>query len=53
MSKLGQLLEHSPFCERDIRQPQNLQTIDEADDFLIQTKKERNLVWIALCPSSV
>lgn len=40
MSKLGQLLEHSPFCERDIRQPQNLQTIDEAGDFLIQTKKK-------------
>lgn len=40
MSKLGQLLEHSPFCERDIRQPNNLQTIDEAGDFLIQTKKK-------------
>lgn len=40
MSKLGQLLEHSPFCERDIRTPQNLQTIDEAGDFLIKTKKK-------------
>ncbi|MBX2933309.1 MAG: homogentisate 1,2-dioxygenase [Ferruginibacter sp.] len=40
MSKLGQLLEHSPFCERDIRQPKNLQTTDEAGDFLIQTKKK-------------
>ncbi len=40
VSKLGQLLEHSPFCERDIRQPKNLQTIDEAGDFLIQTKKK-------------
>ncbi len=40
MSKLGQLMEHSPYCERDIRQPHSLQTIDEAGDFLIQTKKK-------------
>lgn len=40
VSKLGQLLEHSPFCERDIRQPKDLQTFDEAGDFLIQTKKK-------------
>jgi homogentisate 1,2-dioxygenase len=40
VSKSGQLLEHSPYCERDIRQPKNLQTIDEAGDFLIQTKKK-------------
>ena len=40
MSKLGQLMEHSPFCERDIRQPKDLQTFDEAGDFLIQTKKK-------------
>ena len=40
VSKLGQLMEHSPFCERDIRQPRNLQTIDEAGDFLIKTKKK-------------
>jgi homogentisate 1,2-dioxygenase len=29
LSKYGQLLEHAPFCERDIRKPENLQTIDE------------------------
>ena len=40
LSKLGQLMEHSPYCERDIRPPHNLQTIDEAGDFLIQTKKK-------------
>ena len=40
VSNLGQLMEHSPFCERDIRQPKDLQTIDEAGDFLIQTKKK-------------
>lgn len=40
VSKYGQLLEHAPFCERDIRTPQNLQTFDEKGDFLIQTKKK-------------
>jgi homogentisate 1,2-dioxygenase len=39
VSKAGQLLEHSPFCERDIRPPQNLQTHDEKGDFIIRAKK--------------
>jgi homogentisate 1,2-dioxygenase len=40
MSKFGQLMEHSPYCERDIRPPQDLQTIDEKGDFLIKAKKK-------------
>ena len=40
VSKNGQLLEHSPYCERDIRTPQNLVTIDQEGDFLIKTKKK-------------
>ncbi len=40
VSKAGQLLEHSPYCERDIRAPQNLITKDEAGDFVIHTKKQ-------------
>jgi homogentisate 1,2-dioxygenase len=40
ISNNGQLLEHSPFCERDIRTPKNLTTIDEKGDFLIKTKKK-------------
>ncbi len=36
----GQLLEHSPFCERDFRTPENLETHDEMGDFLIKIKKE-------------
>lgn len=40
VSKYGQLLEHAPFCERDIRTPQELLSFDEAGDFLIQTKKK-------------
>jgi homogentisate 1,2-dioxygenase len=39
LSKNGQLLEHSPFCERDIRAPQNLFTHDERGDFLVRTRK--------------
>ncbi len=39
----GQLLEHSPYCERDIVVPTNLQTFDEKGDFLIKIKKENQL----------
>jgi homogentisate 1,2-dioxygenase len=38
-SKYGQLLENAPFCERDLRVPQNLQTHDEKGDFIIRAKK--------------
>ncbi|MRG43961.1 homogentisate 1,2-dioxygenase [Chitinophaga sp. SYP-B3965] len=40
LSHYGQLLENSPFCERDIRQPQNLETIDQAGDFTLLIKKK-------------
>ena len=40
LSKYGQLLEHSPYCERDIRAPQNLVTHDEKGDFKVRTKKK-------------
>lgn len=40
LSRYGQLLEHSPYCERDIRPPLNLNTVDEKGDFLIRTKKK-------------
>jgi homogentisate 1,2-dioxygenase len=36
----GQLLEHSPFCERDIKVPQNLKTHDEQGEFDIFIKKK-------------
>ncbi len=36
----GQLLEHSPFCERDLRAPHELETNDEKGDFLIKVKKQ-------------
>lgn len=40
ISKYGQLLEHSPFCERDIRPPNSLETFDIKGDFLIRAKKK-------------
>ena len=36
----GQLLEHSPFCERDYKLPENLETYDEKGDFIIKIKKQ-------------
>ena len=36
----GQLLEHSPFCERDYKMPQNLETHDEKGDFIMKIKKQ-------------
>ena len=36
----GQLLEHSPFCERDIRPPHELETHPETGDFLVRIKKQ-------------
>ena len=39
-NELGQLLEHSPYCERDIRLPQNLPAIDEKGAFKILIKKQ-------------
>ncbi|MAX79152.1 MAG: homogentisate 1,2-dioxygenase [Crocinitomicaceae bacterium] len=40
----GQLLEHSPFCERDIRRPENLETHDEKGDFLMKVRKADELI---------
>jgi len=39
-STSGQLLEHSPFCERDFKLPTELETHDEKGDFIIKIKKE-------------
>ncbi len=36
----GQLLEHSPFCERDLTLPTGLETHNEQGDFLIKIKKQ-------------
>lgn len=39
----GQLLEHSPFCERDIRRPEILETNDVSGDFLMKVKKQDDM----------
>jgi len=39
-NNFGQLLEHSPYCERDIRRPEDLETHDEKGEFLMKIKKE-------------
>lgn len=43
-NEFGQLLEHSPFCERDIKLPHSFETHDEHGDFKIMIKK-RGLIY--------
>ncbi len=38
-NEFGQLLEHSPFCERDIKRPTELKTLDVEGEFEIMIKK--------------
>jgi len=42
-NEFGQLLEHSPFCERDIIAPTHTAPIDEKGDFLIKIKKQNQI----------
>ena len=37
-NKYGQLLEHSPYCERDIRAPEELETHTERGEFEVRVK---------------
>lgn len=39
-NEFGQLLEHAPFCERDLRKPSDLKTYDEEGEFPIRIKKQ-------------
>ncbi|WP_298488046.1 homogentisate 1,2-dioxygenase [uncultured Maribacter sp.] len=39
----GQHLEHSPFCERDFKLPENLKTHNEIGDFIMKVKKQGQL----------
>lgn len=38
LNRYGQLLEHAPYCERDIRPPEELITHDEEGEFEIRVK---------------
>ena len=44
LNSSGQLLEHSPFCERDIRRPEILETHDEQGDYLVMIKRD-DRIW--------
>jgi len=39
-NQFGQLMEHAPYCERDIRRPSDLETFDQEGDFKILIKKQ-------------
>lgn len=39
----GQMLEHSPFCERDYKLPHSLETHDEVGEFTMKIKKQQML----------
>ena len=43
-NEFGQLLEHSPFCERDIIAPTFKPPVDQKGDFMIKVKKQ-DLIW--------
>ena len=43
-NEFGQLLEHSPYSERDIRKPSDLETHDETGDFPVLVKKGDQLL---------
>ncbi|MGA8944056.1 MAG: homogentisate 1,2-dioxygenase [Thermoactinomyces sp.] len=42
-NEFGQFLEHSPFCERDIRLPETLQTRDEKGKYEVRVKVRGSL----------
>ena len=42
-NEFGQLLEHAPYCERDLILPADLETHDERGDFPITIKKQNSL----------
>ena len=42
-NQFGQLAEHSPFCERDIRKPQDLDAIDKQGEFQLHIKKQDSI----------
>jgi homogentisate 1,2-dioxygenase len=42
-NEYGQMLEHSPFCERDFRGPEKLETYDQKGEFEVVTKSRGSL----------
>ena len=48
LTKEGQLMEHAPFCERDVRPPGELKTTDEEGEFRIVVKQNDVLTEVTL-----
>ena len=44
LNKFGQLMEHAPFCERDIRLPDILETHGDQGEFLLKVKKKNEII---------
>ncbi|WP_202078351.1 homogentisate 1,2-dioxygenase [Caldalkalibacillus salinus] len=42
-NEYGQLLEHAPFCERDIRVPEELHTFDEEGEFIVKVNMDNRV----------
>ncbi len=43
LNHYGQFLEHSPYCERDIRPPDELKTVDEQGEFEVRVKARNRI----------
>jgi homogentisate 1,2-dioxygenase len=48
-NRFGQLMEHAPFCERDIKKPVFVAPISEKGDFKIKVRKEGILHTVHYC----
>lgn len=42
-NEFGQMLEHAPFCERDIRKPEPMTCYDQEGEFRVMIKKQGNI----------
>ncbi len=40
LNRFGQLMEHAPFCERDLRTPEFVKAVSETGEFPIKVRKE-------------
>jgi homogentisate 1,2-dioxygenase len=54
-NEFGQLMEHAPYCERDVRKPGDLETHDERGEFEVRIKLGAKMVsyWFDFHPLSV
>ncbi len=44
LNNFGQLMEHAPFCERDVRLPEVLETHGKQGEFLLKVKKKNEII---------